>query len=270
MVSNVKTSSTSPICHCLLAFGHWRRTIGVLMHQQFASRFASSRLAALVALAEPILLVVLIILIRGVLRDRLPIYGTSIAVFFSSGFLPFYLFIQISMRVMATHTESSQRLPRSTSFDVIVATVLTETAVYLVMMTVWFAGMWAWGLSEAVPHSIATCLHALVYIGGFAVGIGLINSAIGRRFTLWRFIYARGSRVLVFASGVFQVVDFLPPSTRAWISWNPLAHGVEWFRLGIYGRYPDLILDQSYLGLCAGISLFVGIVAHNSAARTLK
>ena len=171
---------------------------------------------------------------------------------------------------MATHTESSQRLPRSTSFDVIVATVLTETAVYLVMMTVWFAGMWAWGLSEAVPHSIATCLHALVYIGGFAVGIGLINSAIGRRFTLWRFIYARGSRVLVFASGVFQVVDFLPPSTRAWISWNPLAHGVEWFRLGIYGRYPDLILDQSYLGLCAGISLFVGIVAHNSAARTLK
>jgi capsular polysaccharide transport system permease protein len=74
----------------------------------------------------------------------------------------------------------------------------------------------------------------------------------------------------MFMSGVFYVVDLLTPSIRDVIVWNPLAHGIEWFRLGLYGRYLVHTLDREYLMGVAGIVLLVGITAHRATLRTLK
>ncbi len=58
----------------------------------------------------------------------------------------------------------------------------------------WFTAMWLYGLEEAAPYSISECAKPILLLMTFGIGVGLINSAISRRFRLWGFIYSVVSR----------------------------------------------------------------------------
>ncbi len=254
----------------VLALGNWRSTIALLTLHEITWRFRGSRAGALISFAEPFLLVTLIISIRAVFMERTPAYGHSAAVFYSSGVFPFYLFVRLSARGRATRYDAAQRLPRVSSTDLIVASMLGEAVLFLGAMVIWFFGLWLLGLHEAVPRAPLDCLYALALMAALGVGVGLLNSAVARRFPLWSYVYGTLSRVLLFASGVLYIVDFLPLFVRQYVVWNPLAHGVEWFRLGLYGRYPDYTLDRQYLIMSAAVALFAGIVAHRATVRVAR
>jgi len=264
------SATVQSIREFVLALGNWRSTIGLLTLHEINWRFRGSRVGAVVSFAEPFMLVTLIIVLRAVFMDRSPAYGHSAAVFYSSGVFPFYLFIRLSARGRATRYDAARRLPRVSSTDLVVASMIAEAVLFLGAMVIWFFGLWLLGLHEAVPRSPIDCLYALALMAALGVGVGLLNSAVMRRIPLWGYVYGTLSRVLLFASGVLYIVDFLPLFVRQYIVWNPLAHGVEWFRLGLYGKYPDYTLDRQYLIMAAGIALFVGVVAHRASVRVAR
>ncbi len=92
------------------------------------------------------------------------------------------------------------------------------------------------------------------------IGVGLINQAISRFFPVWGRIYRILTHGSIFFSGVFVMPVLLSPFVRNIVVWNPLMHGIEWFRLGLYGQYPTFLLDRSYLAYFAPIVLLIGIV----------
>jgi capsular polysaccharide transport system permease protein len=98
-------------------------------------------------------------------------------------------------------------------------------------------------------------------------GLGLINLVIARFAPAWPMIIRIAMRGMLLLSGVIHIPDFFSPGVRAWLAWNPILHGIDWFRLGIYGRYPILLLDQFYLMKCAVILLFIGLVADRATLR---
>jgi capsular polysaccharide transport system permease protein len=252
-----------------VALQNWSQVVTYLMVQDLASRFRGSRVAAVFAFCEPLLLVLVLVLMRGVFRGRIPEYGTSIWVFFSSGVFPFYIFQRVSARTRVRY-EASKRLPRVSSTEMVVASSVAEAALILASTVTWFTILWICGEREAIPTSLGICLMACFFLVMLGMGVGLINSVAFQRFPIWAYVYPRLSRFLMLLSGIYWVVDLMPYFIRNIVVWFPTAHAIEWFRLGLYGRYPIHTLDVAYFIGCAAGALFLGILVHFSNLRFVK
>lgn len=261
-------SVRSMTAEAFTALGNWRTTIGAVMTMQVVGRFKSNPFGLLLTLAEPFLLLLMIMLLRVVFKQRVPSFGDSEVVFLSSGILPYYTFVRMSSRTRSnTGFDAGRRPPRVTSTDLLVGTLAADVSLFFVVIITWFAILAFFGLDEAVPYSVTTCAAALVCLASLGIGMGLISSAIALRFPLWNFFYGFVARMLIFLAGVFYIVDLMRYDIRENVALNPLAHGIVMFRLGLYGNYPSLILDPMYLVQWAGAMLFLGLIAHRGSLR---
>jgi capsular polysaccharide transport system permease protein len=252
-----------------LAVSNWWRFIWLSMSQQLTQYSRGSRFGFLLALAEPLVVIGGVYILRGLFRGKETAYGTSLFLFIASGVLPYFLFIRLSTRTRGAATRPQTRMPGLSALDVYIALILMNTLIWIVMIVVIFLGMWLSGIERAQPYSIVNCAEPVALLIIFGTGVGMINNVIIRYFALWAWIYGLLTRGLAFLSGVFYIVDLQPLWLRAWSVANPLSHAVEWFRLGVYGRYPHNSLDPAYLVQWALVALFLGIVVDRAALRTL-
>lgn len=251
----------------LLGISRWLRVVGYLAVVQFDQKFRGSRFSAVLTFLEPLIFIVLLVAVRGFLRDALPDYGVSTFVFYSSGIFPFYVFFRLSVRLRGAAPSPQRRLPRVDSTQMVMASMIAETGIILTTMLVWFTVMWFVGLKEAAPARIDLCLAALAWLWALGIGVGLLNGAAIKASKIWQFVYGRATMALAFLSGVFFVVDMLPLNVRNILVWNPIMHGIEWFRLGLYGTYPVFTLDTDYLIDTTAIVIILGIAAHRATLR---
>ena len=251
------------------AISNWWRLVWMTMGQLLASYGGGGRFSFIMSLLEPLFLIGAFYLFRSLFRMGGGGYGTSLFLFMASGLLPFYLFLQVSSRASSA-VRAGGRFPGLSTLDVYIATTLLNSLIWITMILVIFVGMWLYGIAQARPESIVTCAASLVLLIILAMGVGMINNVIARYFRLWLFVYRIATRGLIFLSGVFFIVDLQPFLIRAWSVANPLSHGIEWFRLGVYGRYPHISLDQSYLIKWAFVALFLGFVLDRAAIRGIE
>jgi capsular polysaccharide transport system permease protein len=249
-----------------IAVTNWWNLVWITMGQVLSSYGRGGRLSFIISLLEPVVLILVVYLIRGMFRMGTTSFGTSLFLFMATGFLPFYLFLNISSRTRAASGRAA-RIPGLTSLDITIATTLLNSLVWITMIVAIFVGMWLYGIDQARPDSIVTSITPLLLLIVMGMGIGMINNVIARYFRLWIFIYRMATRGLVFLSGVFFIVDLQPLWLRVWTIANPLTHGIEWFRVGIYGHYPHNSLDRVYLMEWALITLFLGMVLDRAGIR---
>jgi capsular polysaccharide transport system permease protein len=245
----------------------WSTIMTFLVAEQLNRRTKAGRLGLLLTIAEPFLLICSFYWIHTVLRGVIQQYGDSVFLFLASGLLPFYFFMRTSTTTRRDQQNVGRSLPRISSLDIFMASVAAQTMIWIPVIGAVFAGMWVYGIAQARPASIADCAAALLFLGMLGAGYGLINSVIGRFMPVWPRIMALATRGAIFVSGVIHIPDFYAPSIRPWLAWNPILHGVDWFRLGLYGRYPTLLLDQSYLVKSAIVLLFIGVVVDRATLR---
>lgn len=251
------------------AVSGWWRLVWLSAGLYLSQVGRGSRLAFFLSLMEPIGLIIGMFMVRSFLKGSVPVYGTSLFLFIASGVLPYFLFLRLATRTRATATGPRSRLPGLSALDVYIASTLINALIWIVMMVTVFVAMWLWGIDQARPDSIATCAQPVILLIIFGMGVGMINNVISRYFTPWNIIFAVFTRGLLFLSGVFFIVDIQPMRWREWSILNPLSHGVEWFRLGVYGRYPHNSLDVTYFMEWALIALFLGLVLDRAALRAL-
>ena len=249
-----------------VALSNWLTILSILMVEQLTRRTKSGRWGLIIVIAEPFALVASFYFLHSLIRNLVQPYGESLLLFLVSGFLPFYLFLRTSIQGRIGGTRVG-RLPRITSMDGFIAGVAAQVVIWIPVMAVTFLAMWLYGIEQARPASIADCAEALLFLTLLGAGLGLINLVIARFIPAWPMIIGIAMRGMLLLSGVIHIPDFFQPSVRAWLAWNPILHGVDWFRLGVYGRYPILVLDQFYLMKCAIILLFIGMVADRATLR---
>ncbi len=235
----------------------WFDCIGAVVVREAEKKF-STKPGGLFTAIEPIGFIAVIATSR-ILFNATPTFGDSVLLFYCTGVVPHYAFIWIS-----THTKVSDltvtSFPRVQPLDQIIAKGVVEMLFYFGFMIFVFGGLWLVGVSAfALPRHPLTLLAVVEALFLLGLGVGIINTVVGTFFRLWFHIYHVLGRGAMILSGVVFVPDFLPPDVRNWLAWNPILHGVTWFRTAFYEKYPTHILDTGYIIEWAILTLVVGL-----------
>lgn len=231
--------------------------IYALFIRDFDYRFRVSMLYGLAVILEPLALVAIVSGIRVFFYSTMPIYGDSVVLFHATGIFPFQLFLICSAGVVRTRLDLDD-YPVIHDIDIVTARFLVELFDIIIVTILFFIGMYLCGLELAAPFDPLRALWALLLLAAFSFGVGLINSSIESVFHIWRPIWASVSRSFMLLSGVLFVAALMPPWNRDWLIWNPLIHGIDYFRSAFYPQYPTTVLSLTYLIYCALGALGLG------------
>ena len=193
---------------------------------------------------------------------RQPVYGSSTVVFHATGILPFYFYMRISAKTRGFSAERDNRFPCIHPIDEFLTLVILEYIIMCVASVVVLGGLALLVDPIALPFNPINCFMAVTLVTLFACGVNLINSAISDVSEAWVTVLIVTNRGMMLIAGVFFVMDFIPPKIRWWLSLNPLAHAIIWFRTGVYPLYPQYSLSKSYLVLCAFFALILGFIVE--------
>ena len=235
------------------------RVVVALALREMKTRFGTTRLGYLWAIAEPAIYVLLFLGLRTAISDATP-FGTSIVLFMMTGLLVVRTFVSVANGL--THSVSANRAlltyPPVKPNDVIFARFLVQALVMYLVLFLFFLA-----LSQAVefdvivnPGSFFAALAAVTLLAG---GIGTFNAVVSVLMPFWGKLWGVMSLPIFVLSGIFYLPRSLPPFAQDILQWNPVLHCVEWMRMGTYLTY-DPLLDRFYVLAFGATALALGLV----------
>ncbi len=239
--------------HVLMTQG---RVIGALILRETRTTFGTAQLGYFWAIANPALGVAVLVAIFSVI-GRLPPFGTSFALFFATGILPYELYRKLSSSLMGAFDANRGLMsyPLVKETDVLFARSLLIIATYVLVMVLFFGTLIVAGLAQ-FPAYLDEVFLAVAAASLLGVGAGTTNAVILSLFRTWKQIESVLSKPLFFISGIFYIPSAFPPDIIWMLSWNPVLHVVEWMREGYYSNYNSVVLDKPYLlGFAAALLL---------------
>jgi capsular polysaccharide transport system permease protein len=235
-----------------------------------AARFGNKPGGYVWALLDPVAHIAFLSVIFMAIA-RAPALGSSFALFFASGYIAFQFFQSASGYVGAAVTANKTLLnyPNVAPIDAVLARALLQyltTAVVAVIVL----SMILLTVSMRVDFDWLLLLHASLLAATMALGVGLANNVLFRRFPFYEQIFGIVTRPLFLISGVFFLPDALPHPIRELVLLNPLAHIIILFRIGIYPEYRGIGLDMSFVQWCVFCMLFLGLTVFTFGRRVLR
>lgn len=241
------------------ALKDYRRALVALILRDVKTRFFGSAWGYLISLGWPLTHIAILLAIYSA-TGRLPPYGTSAAVWFSTGIVPFMAFSYMSRFMMLGLIYNRPLLifPLIKLTDILFARAIVEVlsagAIVLILMTAFLvAGI------DFMPYDLVAAFRALGLAMLLGLGFGCINSIIAQAAPMWSTGYALVIIILWMASGVVFIPDNLPEPIRDFLSYNPVLQAVTAMRAAYYEGYGSITLDESYLFWTAMVSLFMGL-----------
>lgn len=245
------------------------RVVWTLVLREVLLTFRQSRFGYFLVLVEPLSQFLILLAIFSLI-GRQAGYGTSLGVFLATGIVPFFMFTHISRRVMGAvrSAKSLARVPTVGPLDVALAKGLLEILT-LVIVAVLVFGMLAYLGHPAIPRHPERLVEAVPILCATAVGVGMVNGVLSHMFRFYQSMWGVLSRGLLFLSAVFYMPAALPEFARDYLFYNPVMHGIEWFRTGIYETYPAHDLSHLYLICWAVGAITLGVVMIKAAEGRL-
>ena len=248
----------------LPGFGRFHVFFALVM-RDMDYRFREHRLGAIIYTFEPVALIFFMSAMRTTLLNYQPPFGPSILLFYATGHFPYYFFLRCSKGVGRMRFRSE--FPMVSDFDVLISRYIIEALRMGAVSLVFMGGLYIYGIDEAAPTSLGVCCVAVLMLGLFALGIGMINSGIKSHFPIWGIMYQVMSRGALLLSRALYVVDRIPVYPRSFVVWNPIAHALESLRTGFYPDYPVRSLDLNYFFVATASSMIVGFIVFSNRAQ---
>jgi capsular polysaccharide transport system permease protein len=238
------------------------RVIGALMLRDMRTRFGKTQLGYFWAIAQPLIQIAFLVLIFSYI-NRHPPFGTSMALFFATGVLPYNLYNGMSKAFFSLldSNEGLFGLPIVKPVDSLIARAALDTATAVLVMFITITTIiYEFDLPEPVDlRLVAAAVLGLALVG---FGLGIINAVIAKAFASWPTIYSMLTRPIFFSSGIFFVPERLPAPVREVLSYLPSMQGIELFRMGIYQGYRSSVLDIGYLFKVGLVLCLIGLCAE--------
>lgn len=242
--------------------------IAGLIVRQFKGHMAGSRLGLLFTIADIIAHIVILGFLFSLI-GRTPKFGDSAIIFLATGLIPFKMAIYLANAVpQQLRTGRAQtRLPVVNEMGLIFAAVAVNFINMLIACIVICVGADLIGVTHPYPDLLHITILAMLLAVVFGTGVGLINGVIGMFAPWYLALFDILTKGLFLISGIFFVVDYLPPQIRDVLSWNPIAHLVIAFRMGFFDNYPTMVFDAYYVGGWSLGVLTVGVIMHRMMRR---
>lgn len=220
------------------------RTIIALILREMATSYGRSPGGYVWAAAEPVAGIALLTFLFS-MGFHAPPLGSSFALFYASGIVPFLVYVDISNKLSQAINFSSPLLtyPRVTLADAILAraflngvTQCLVVALVIIPLTMLIDTQ---GRVDSQFVILATFLALLL---GF--GVGAINCFLVTRFPVWQRVWSILNRPLFLLSCIVFTFDSIPAPYGDWLWYNPLIHIIGVMRKGLYPSY-----DAPYISL---------------------
>lgn len=241
------------------------RVVCALMLRDVQGRSTWSALGYVWAVLSPVVKIAFLTLLGSTIRDRMAPLGESLPLFLATGVLPFQLFSTLDTAANNVVVRNSVlfTIPVVKPIDAIVAKLVLTMLISMAAIAIIFTGLWflELGVPPREPLRVAEGFAAMALLG---VGIGLINANICRFFPAWDRFWSVITMPLFILSGIMYVPDLMPQQIIDILVWNPVLHGIEWFRSGFYPNYGERTLDRGYLLSWGLTTVLVGLAAERA------
>jgi len=232
-----------------------------LLVRETKTRFGKSKLGYVWVVFEPLAHIsIMIALVTTFAKGRLPPVGTSFALFYFTGVLPYYLMSSTVSHVMKAVPENRPllQLPIVRMFDVYLARALLELMTITVVATVLLFSFYLFGLN-VVPRNFFGVISPMLSLWCFSFGLGLIYSVVVVFFPGWERIWGAIISLIYFSSGIFYTARMMPEIVRDYLAFNPLLQAIELIRDGFFFGAPAHWIDSEYFYLTAFCTLSLGL-----------
>ncbi|MBE2893670.1 ABC transporter permease [Spirabiliibacterium falconis] len=246
------------------------RVIGALLMREIITRYGRKNLGFLWLFVEPLLLTFAIVLMWKFFRaDR---YSTlNIIAFVITGYPMAMMWRNASSRAIgAINANIGLLYHRNVRvLDTLIARMLLEIAgasiAQIIIMAVFVLLGWI-----DLPNDTLYMLFAWSLMAMFALGLGLIISAIAFYFEAFSKIWSTLSFIILPLSGAFFFVNSLPESVQAYVKWIPMVSGTEMLRHGYFGNQVITHEDPYFLILCNLTMLLIGLALVNKFSQGVE
>ena len=239
------------------------RAIGALVLREMQTSHGRSSGGYFWAIAEPVGGITLLTLICS-MGFRAPPVGTSFAMFYATGVVPFMAYLDMSGKVAGSinYSKSLLSYPAVTFMDALLARIAFNTVTQIMVATLIFVGISSFMETRTDPQfDLIAIGFAMVVV--IASAIGTMNCFMFAAFSWWQPMWSILMRPIFLVSCIFFIFDDIPQPYQDWLWWNPLVHVVGQMRRAFYPSYAGDYVSYVYvfglgLGLIAlGLTLLI-------------
>lgn len=237
------------------------RVVGAVIIRELHTRFGRDNIGYLWLILEPMLLSMGITLAHLASHTQLR-GGFDIAPFYITGYVIFMIFRSSVNRSAAT-IESNRTLlyhRQVTLFDLAFARILLEVAACTLALAILLMGCQVFGLGS-LPDRPMLMLASIGLMGWFSLGVTMLVTAASEEWTVVERLVLPVTYLLIPASGMLFVLEWLPEGAANLLKWLPLTQMLDLARMGQYGTFESTYVDMPYLLAWCTVLTFLGMLA---------
>jgi len=237
------------------------RVVLALVLRDMRSRFSHTFIGYIIMVLWPLSHLLALLVTYLFTRSLVPI-GTSAAVFFATGLLPYILCLYPSRMIAMALVQNQPLLyfPIVKSLDVILARGVLEivTSFWVVFIFSVLLFIFDVDIYPSQPEEALLAIAATIYL---SFSMGFLSAVLFKLVRAWMIILIISMIGMYFSSGALFLPSAFPEQIQYYMSFNPLFHSVEWLRSAYYDGYNYGLLSRQYLVgfstvlLCLGLAL---------------
>jgi capsular polysaccharide transport system permease protein len=232
------------------------RVVGALLMREVLTRFGRHNVGFLWLFLEPMLFTAGVILLWS-LGPQGTAQKAPIVPFIATGYSTMLLWRNCASRgIKAIEANRSLLNHRNVRLmDIFAARMLLELAGVTASFCAVMLALWSIGLL-ATPHDVLMMLAGWGLMAWFSAALGTVLGCLSEHTELVERIWHPLSYFLLFVSGAFFMVAWLPAEWRAAALWVPMVHATELLRAGYFGPQQVTFQEPAYLvGWCMVLTL---------------
>jgi len=159
--------------------------------------------------------------------------------------------------------------PQVKAIDVIIARIILDFVTIFIVCLIYLAALYFAGILDRI-ESILMSIIVMMLSLLLGAGLGLVGGVIKLYLPGYSSFQGLLLRVLFFISGVYFVMDSLPPLLRDSLWYNPVTHLIEWERSVFFYGFESQFYDPFYpiiWILCLG---FLGLAGERVTRSKLR
>jgi capsular polysaccharide transport system permease protein len=245
------------------------RVLIALIFREAAARFGSGLGSYLWTLAEPALMLCVLLIGRIYIKQYTAAFGDSSAVFLLTGYMTFRMTkntITKSGRVLGASQTLLTFAPVK-PIDVILARTILECTIWVVMILLFFSAT-GYLIGQAVIVNYQLFTQAMILTFYFIISMTLLSTILTVLVPFWSTILKMSNLPLLVTSGVLLVPSQMPPNIIAIMTWNPILHCIEGVRTSSYIDYLSLY-DPIYLLTFSTVTLILAMALERIFRKRL-